>query len=152
MAVIFSIMFADMFAVFAVFLEIEFVPGLEELYHKREVGVGLGEVERFGGLKYSGDRDRSYRHALKVGINSWLCTSSSELPANSQVLFVPSFARATYDAVRRRHRRRGIWRSIWVGTMIVGPWLDRYMYNTVTIDYGSVCNNHVQCRTMPTRQ
>ena len=73
MAVIFSIMVADMFAVF---VGIEFVPGLEELSHKSEVGVRLGEVERFGGLKYSGDRDRSYRHALKVGIRGCVHQSS----------------------------------------------------------------------------
>jgi hypothetical protein len=56
MAVIFSIMVADMFAVFT---GIEFVLELEELSHKCEVGIELGEVERFGGLKYSGDQDRA---------------------------------------------------------------------------------------------
>jgi hypothetical protein len=37
MAVIFSTMFADMFAVSFVFVGIEFVPGSEELFHKCEV-------------------------------------------------------------------------------------------------------------------
>jgi hypothetical protein len=124
MAVIFSIMFADMFAVSVVFVGIEFVPGSEELCHKCEVGVELGEVERFGGLKYSGDQDRSYRHALKVGICG--CVHQSSPPTANFCSSLP-FARATYDAVGRRHCRRGIWRSIWVGTMIVGPWLHRYV-------------------------
>ena len=145
-AVIFSIMVADMFAVF---VGIEFLLGSGRDSQECEVGNELGEVEIFGGLKYSGDLDPSYRHALssgKVGI-LWLCTS--ELPANfcsCLRLLVPLMMQLEGAP------RHGIQRSIWVGTMIVGPWLDRYMYNTVTIDYGSVCNNHVQCRTMPTRQ
>jgi hypothetical protein len=43
----------------AVFAGKEFVLELEELFHKYEVGIGLGEVERFGGLKYSGDQDQA---------------------------------------------------------------------------------------------
>jgi hypothetical protein len=94
-AVIFSIIVADA-AIFAVFAGIEFLLGLEELFHKCEVGIELGEVEIFGGLKYSGDQEQAT--VIKESGHLWLCTS--KLPASSQLLFVPSIARATFNAAR----------------------------------------------------